>query len=373
MTDEPQGRRVLIVSSEAPPTVSGLAASVGRLSSGLAELGHDVEVFSAGDAPQVKRGEIRLSAMAFAPALMAKLRSVDVVSLHGPTPTVSDVVVMALQTMRASTRPRLIYTHHFTVELEQRLLQPLCSIYERGAMKLAQRADRVVVTSEGYRSLIDRKNGPAVSVIPWGVDHERFVHPERQPYAGDRPLRVLYLGQLREYKGAGVAIDAVAGLDGVELTVAGKGPMLEELQRRTTAPAYDNVRMLGYVPEDEVTGLYADHDVVLLPSVNRLEAFGLVLLEGMSAGCVPVASDLPGVREVAGPTGCLAAPGDPDDLRWILMRLAERPDVVERMQAESIERAREFSWDACLEGYDRLIGDVARRGRLARAEVASIA
>ena len=71
----------------------------------------------------------------------------------------------------------------------------------------------------------------------------------------------------------------------------------------------------------------------MLPSTNRREAFGLVLLEGMAAGCVPVASDLPGVRDLARSNGLLVAPGDAQDLRWALQALAARPDTVRRLQA----------------------------------------
>ena len=104
--------------------------------------------------------------------------------------------------------------------------------------------------------------------------------------------------------------------------------------------------MTGYLDEEALVDAYRAHDVCVLPSTNRQEAFGLMLLEGMAAGCVPVASDLPGVRDVARSNGMLVAPGDAQDLRWALNALAARPAWSRRLQTEAIEAATRQSWDA---------------------------
>ena len=171
---------------------------------------------------------------------------------------------------------------------------------------------------------------------------------------------MLFVGQLRPYKGAAVAIDAVAHQPDLALTIVGRGPEEASLRRRLAESGADNVRMTGYLDEEALVDAYRAHDVCVLPSTNRGEAFGLVLLEGMAAGCVPVASDLPGVRDLARSNGLLVAPGDAQDLRWALHALAARPDTVRRLQAGAIEVAARHSWDSACAAYHDLAERLVR-------------
>ena len=95
--------------------------------------------------------------------------------------------------------------------------------------------------------------------------------------------------------------------------------------------------------------------MVVLPSVTRAEAFGLVLIEGMAAGCVPVASDLPGVRDIAGPTGLVVPAGDAGALRAALRGLALDTARLERLQAASRLAAQALTWDRCVASYEGVL------------------
>jgi glycosyltransferase involved in cell wall biosynthesis len=61
---------------------------------------------------------------------------------------------------------------------------------------------------------------------------------------------------------------------------------------------------------------FASIDVLVFPSINMLEAFGIVQLEAISAGIPVIASDLPGVRTLITNSGygLLSKPGDVNDL-----------------------------------------------------------
>ncbi|HEY7587100.1 MAG TPA: glycosyltransferase family 4 protein, partial [Candidatus Deferrimicrobiaceae bacterium] len=85
--------------------------------------------------------------------------------------------------------------------------------------------------------------------------------------------------------------------------------------------------------------LYAACDVFVLPSVSRLEAFGIVALEAMSTGKPVVVADIPGVREVIedGSEGLLAEPVNPQDLAEKVQRLIADP----QLRAEMGRRGRE--------------------------------
>jgi rhamnosyl/mannosyltransferase len=346
------GLTILIVTSEAPPVVSGMSTAVAVLRRGLTEQGHHVDVVSRDDYPRFIRGEFRFSAFAFYwPALRRRLSSYDVVNLHGPVPTISEVFLLLIKTLRRHQRPAIVYTHHSDLSITS--LQRTCSVYNEIAGRVAQSADAIVVSSAAYHAKLDRPKGKPVSIIPWAVDSAGRQLSERE---SRRPggLRVLFVGQLRGYKGLHVLLDAVTGLPGVTLTIVGDGPLRSELVGRVAAAGLANVRLIGRLSDTELRSAYATHEVIVLPSTTTAEAYGLVLAEGMAAGCVPVASALPGVRELARETGLLVRPGDPRALRAALRTLADQPRLVDKLSAASLERARHLSVDAMAHHYERV-------------------
>lgn len=122
------------------------------------------------------------------------------------------------------------------------------------------------------------------------------------------------------------------------------------------------MRLLGRVSDDVLTELFLSRDVVVLPSTSRLEAFGIVLLEGMAAGCVSVVSDLPGLRDVASATGRVVRPGHAGDLRSALLALADEPSVARDLQERSRVRAAGYTWGATIDAYKRVFCDVLVKG-----------
>ena len=89
------GRRpldILIVTSEAPPIISGISTCIDRLATGLVARQHRVRVLSCAQIRRIVLGECRLSSfVAYWPQIVRQLRHFDVVNVHGPVPTMSDV------------------------------------------------------------------------------------------------------------------------------------------------------------------------------------------------------------------------------------------------------------------------------------------
>jgi glycosyltransferase involved in cell wall biosynthesis len=337
------GPRILVVTSEAPPVVSGIARVVGDLTGQLAQRGHRVSVVSRADFPRLMWHEFRLSAFALTwPAFRRRVMEHDIVNVHGPVPTMSEACLLLIAwTIRPARRPAIVYTHHSDLAIPG--LERACDVYNRMHYRMARHADLTVVSSEDYADKV-RAAGLPVQTVPWGVDTRGRVLPRAT--SPDRPLSVLFVGQLRPYKGVDVLLDAVTDLPGVRVTVIGDGPQLPALRARVAAVGLRHVEFRGRVPEDEKWRAYSEHDVVVLPSRTRAEAFGLVLAEGMAAGCVPLASDLPGVRGVVGSSGLAVAPGDAGALRAAIRRLAGERELVARLSADAMVRGASMSVEA---------------------------
>jgi glycosyltransferase involved in cell wall biosynthesis len=352
--------RVLVVASEVPPVTSGVARSVARLGDELQALGHHVAYRSSLEAWRGAIGEFRVTNLGFKLLRDRAVDSFDVILLHGPVPTMSEVVLVGHALRRRRTRPALVYTHHFDIEIAN--FGVMSILYNVVNHRLANLADHVVTTSPSYGEVIGRKSRTPLTVIPWGVDPA--VGPPRSTvYDGTRRLRVLFVGQQRPYKGVANLIMAVAGSPQLELTVVGSGPLESSHRQLVANLAATNVSLLGRVSDDDLLKMMASHDVIALPSVSRLEAFGLVLLEGMAAGCVPVAADLPGVRDVIGEEGVLVAPRRVISLREALEDLARCPAEVQRRSLAAVERADRFRWETTAQAYDAVFSAVGAQNR----------
>ncbi|HEV3451686.1 MAG TPA: glycosyltransferase [Acidimicrobiia bacterium] len=359
--------RALIICSEQPPVESGVARAIHQLSAGLSARGHSIDLLTGGDARYLNLGEFRFNTLAAQwPAVRAALADYDVVNIHGPAPTISDAYLGLLRTVPAAQRPRILYTHHFSIDLAQ--WKTASRLYENFHRHIARLADEIVVPTPSYHSMLSSRRGPAVRLIPWGVDVERFAGERLiAPYDGSRPLRVLFVGQMRPYKGIAELVQAAADEPDLELTVVGKGRLEDHFRAMATS---SNTTFVGSVTDDVLTDLYLSHDVVVKAATSRLEAFGLVLLEGMAAGCVPVASDLPGVRDVAVATGRVVPARDVEGLRTALLRLARSPATVRDLQSRSRAEAARYSWESTVDAYEQAFVhpipktiDLTRHGR----------
>ncbi|MFC5993596.1 glycosyltransferase [Pseudonocardia hispaniensis] len=350
---------VLVITSEAPPIVSGISRCVDRLSTGLRERGHRVDVLSSVQIPRFEAGEFRLSALAAHwPGIARRLDDYDVINLHGPVPSMSDLVL--LMAGRRRNTP-IVYTHHSALAV--RGAERLSAVYNRIHRLLSGRADMILTTSEHYAQWERRPGGPPVRVVPWGVDlRSQPLRPRT-----DRPLQVLFVGQMRPYKGLEWLLPAVAGRPDIELTLVGDGQHRRDYERLAAELGASNVRFLGRVPDEVLHREYDRNDVVVLPSVTQAEAFGLVVLEGMAAGCVPVVSDLPGVRDLVAGVGTVVPRRDEAALRAALLDLAADRARLRRRGRLARRRAKGLGWDTCVDRYeDALFDAVAQRGRPAR-------
>jgi phosphatidylinositol alpha-mannosyltransferase len=207
-----------------------------------------------------------------------------------------------------------------------------------------------VAVSEAARATGLREGGGAFEVLFNGVDMDRFesAPPLRDPEG--RPT-VLFLGRHEPRKGLPVVLDAFARLQRpAVLWVSGDGPGVEVQRRRRLAS--DRVQWLGRLSDDEVASRLAGADVLCAPSLLG-ESFGMVVLEGMAAGCAVVASDIEGYRMAAGGHATLVPPGAAGALAAALDSVLAEQAAGGSAQArkEATEYARAWSMETLAERY----------------------
>ncbi len=200
----------------------------------------------------------------------------------------------------------------------------------RLARPVLRRARLAIAASTELAEAARRLGAPDVRVIPSGVDLPAEVGVEADP------PEVLYAGRLSAEKGV---LDLVAAADGMNLVVAGDGPL------RARVPG-----ACGFVPNDELHALYARAAVVACPS--HREGFGVACLEAMAHARPVVAGDVGGLRDlvVDGETGYLVPPRDVAALREALERLLADRELRRRLgEAGRRRAAAQFSWERVTE------------------------
>ncbi|MHB8836574.1 MAG: glycosyltransferase family 4 protein [Candidatus Methylomirabilia bacterium] len=114
----------------------------------------------------------------------------------------------------------------------------------------------------------------------------------------------------------------------------------ESVHRRGLEPA---VRLLGYVPEEDLPWLYRGAELAVVPS--QYEGFGLSALEAMACGTPVLAADASSLPEVVGAGGELFAPGDAALLARRIAEITAAPERRALMREHGLARAAGFSWD----------------------------
>jgi glycosyltransferase involved in cell wall biosynthesis len=363
--------KILEISSAFPPSRGGVEMTVSELSNRLAEKGHSVTVITStrgGDAHYSDEfvGKVRVIRLPErlhifeAPILpqiayRALFFDFDVLHVHGMSPTITDLGILVGKIRR---KP-VILTYHNDAEsvMDWSVAKAAARVYARLCVPVVAMADSIVCATDSYgtSSLVLKHFKGRVEVIPLGVDIARFANTRSRLTSNGRK-EVLFVGQLKEYKGVSFLIEAIAKLrrggTNVALSIAGDGPSYPRLKAMVeTLGIGDAVRFLGNLENPELVDSYDSCDLVVLPSISRREAFGLVQLEASAAGKAVVASDIPGVSDVNKKVGgYLAKPSDADSLALQIARaLGVRHDP-EKLR----EAAATMSWDKVTLEYEEL-------------------
>lgn len=160
---------------------------------------------------------------------------------------------------------------------------------------------------------------------------------------------VLHVGTLQPRKNLARLIEAVAALrperPGLALVLAGRPGWLAEPILAAARAQGEAVRVLDYVPNEHLPGLYSGARVFAFPSLY--EGFGFPVLEAMACGTPVVGANTSSVPELAGEAALLVPPTDTAALTAALRRaLADEP-LRATLTARGFEQVRRFSWQRC--------------------------
>jgi len=375
---------VALITSSFLPRIGGVEEHVRSVAALLRERGVDVVVWTVdqGDdvPPMVDGVPVRVLPC---PLPARTLRSLLSFAWRGPTAAIRWAMAVArdrpailhvhcfgpngVWAMGAAIGRRLVVTSHgeSTGDATGALAG---SVLLRWALRRAlARADLVTAVAPSVvDDLVARFGLPAGTalIIANGVDLDQA--PGRQPPA--LPDRyVLGIGRLVDTKGFDLLLDAFASARlpvDVGVVIAGDGLERSSLiERAARLGISDRVVLTGVLDRGQIVTVAAGATLLAVPS--RVEAFGIVVLEGWRAGVPVIATDRGGPADLIhdGVDGFLVDPSDRVEFSSVLERVFADPVLAGKIGLAGRARAAEFSWSAVVSAYSAAYASLRNPGR----------
>lgn len=382
--------RILLALYYYRPHMSGLTIYVERLAVTLARRGHTVTVLATQHNAKLPREEwsdgvrivrvpvaLRVSKGVLAPALgptaSALLREHDVLSVHLPNVDAPGLTIRG----HRQNKP-VILTYHCDLTLPR---SPVSAILDQAIFMAhyagARLADKIVAYTRDYaihsrllarfEDKLEVISPPVVMPAPPAADVAAF---QAEVCADGRPV-IGMAARFATEKGLEYLVQAMPRLlecfphakvlfAGPYGNVLGEETYWQRL-REPIAELGSRWQFLGQLDQSRLSVFYRACDVIVVPSLNSTESFGLVQVEAMLCGTPVVASNLPGVRQPIKMTGMgeVVEPGSAAALCEGLERVLAHPQRYMRPQPE-VEALfdPERTADAYLELFER---EIARR------------
>lgn len=346
--------KVVLTSPYYPPHIGGIQIHTRYVARGMRERGYEVEIISStGSDGLVKVTSIPCLPIPYSP-IPLKFPDVngDVYHSHIPSPFFARAV------MKKNYRPHIITYHNDVVVPDRVDGKPVPKFSSRWIEKrndklvrpVLDSAEAVIATTRSYAetSPLLKDYLDKVEIIPNAIRVKDFL-PGND--AGARESLVLYAGRLVEYKGLPLLIRALKNIP-AKLVVLGDGEdqkRFEELAKKLKVRA----DFRGKVSDNELKDWMRKARVLVLPAHSRLEAFGIVLLEAMACKTPVIASNIPGVGEIARSGGLVFE--EEEELVHNIMRILEDDALATKLGRQGrCNVEQNYDWEAVLDKIEML-------------------
>lgn len=365
---------IVMLSWEFPPAViGGLGRHVWELSKSLAHAGHHVMVVT----PHTL-GAPSMETVEGVEVYRAKAAVCCYDDFHLFVAQTNMHLVEQVNVLSGKYRIDLIHAHDWLVGFAARFLKDSMSLpvistihaLEDGRSNLEdaiqQRTDTweellindsevLIVCSAFMQKEVEKKtrDNKSIHIIPNGVQLSFKKSESILDFISRRCYShlVLFMGRLVPEKGIDTLIDAARKIleekPDCIFVVAGKGPLLSEYKMEVSRVGLENkILFIGFLNEVEKATMLRLSDMLVVPSLY--EPFGMVALEGMTAGIPVIASRTGGMATIIEHerTGLLFSPGNAPELSEKIKGLLENPEWSKKLGINAMDEVKQkYNWE----------------------------
>ena len=250
---------------------------------------------------------------------------------------------------------RIVAALDNTLGIKHKHWEPAPAQYWKSWRNECALADHIIVNSEWSKDALLGEGVPSekISVIPVAYESSTDAGSLQRLYprafSSERPLRVLFLGQINLRKGVGQLLEAVELLSGENVEFWFVGPTQIDVPQRLRL--HPQIRWFGVAPRVEVASYYRDADVFIFPTLS--DGFGLTQLEAQSWKLPLVASRYCGEVVRDGFNGVMLEEVTGKAIADALLKLLRSPETLSAMSVRSAVDER-FSLKMLGESLKRL-------------------
>lgn len=234
--------------------------------------------------------------------------------------------------------------------------------------RILQDADAIIAVSKSTKDdLVDLLgiDENKIKVIYEGVDNK--FRPITNPTELERVKRkyklpskfILYLGTLEPRKNVDGIIEAFNNLDLEHKLVLGGGNGWKSHQTRKIASRNSDIRLIGYVDEEDKRGLYSLADLFVYPSYY--EGFGLPPIEAMACGLPTIAGANSSQLEVLDSAGLLVDAHNTGEITEAIKAILTQSNLRDKLIDSGLNRSAQFNWGSTAINTLRVFNDIMKR------------
>lgn len=283
-----------------PETKGGLEQAIRYICKGSYEQGVINTILTLGDTNKeyffegyrviVVKKQIEISSNGFSFSLIKKFRQLthehDIIHYQYPWPT-SDFLSLF------SAQKNALVSYQSDI-VKQKFLKLL---YRPLELYFLSRVEKIIASSPQYAKTSKnlQKFNHKVEVVPLGIDETTY--PALDENIRDKWKKkvgtnfFLFVGVLRYYKGLQYLLEA-AKINRLDVVIAGDGPERKSLEAYIHEHNLCNVKMVGFIEEEDKVSLHHLSKAFVLPSHLRSEAFGVSLVEAQMFGKPIISCDI---------------------------------------------------------------------------------
>ena len=330
---------ILFCSVPFHPSIGGIETISALLAERFHRAGHRVVLVTQSPSTLAERDAFEVVRRPSATRLFALVRQADVVFHNN--------ISLRLGWPQLLLRRPWVVAHHTWI--------PRTGAAARLKRAVLRRAANISISQAVARSL------PVPSdIVPNPYADDVFGCDGVEARSGD----LVFVGRLVSDKGvdrlvAALALLAARGVH-ARLTIVGDGPEAPALRRQAIeAGVDDRIVFAGWQVAADLVGMLNRHRVLVVPSVWE-EPFGLVVLEGMACGCVPLVTRSGGLPDAVGEGGLVVERDDPAALADGIEHLLGDAALREGYRARAAAHLRRHTPDRVANDYLRVISDACQ-------------